>query len=46
MKQPKKYNEEYNKAKLDSEVEKGFEGFLEYVISTEKAKTDGSRNED
>ncbi|WP_421776566.1 hypothetical protein [Gardnerella sp. KA00255] len=42
----KKYNEEYNKAKLDSEVEKGFEGFLEYVISTEKAKTDGSRNED
>lgn len=42
----KKYNEEYNKAKLDPEVEKGFEGFLEYIISTEKAKTDGSRNED
>lgn len=42
----KKYNEEYNKAKLDPEVEKGFEGFLEYIISTEKAKTDGSRNND
>ena len=42
----KKYNEEYNKEKLDPEVEKGFEGFLEYIISTEKAKTDGSRNED
>lgn len=42
----KKYNEEYNKEKLDPEVEKGFEGFLEYIISTEKAKTDGSRNND